>query len=148
MSATAKHPRAMRPKFTAPEQTELIANEMLLLRLFPDHMQVEEFRHNVEWARLHLPALHAHAEIIVGKKLAEDGRLASHPEECPRCEGAGIFEYLGRMRFCGCPAGELASRTQTLPDPPPPHLAVTPKPLSPRKQLEQLRSLFEGDADA
>ena len=143
MSNAAKKPHPLRPKLSADGQTEMIVNEMMLLRSFPDHIQAEEFRRNIEYAKAKLPALHAHAEIIVAGKLAEDGRLRTHPEECRRCQGTGMLSYLGRMRFCGCPAGDRVSRTEVLPDPPP-RLTTVPKPLSDRQQLKQLRSLFEG----
>jgi hypothetical protein len=143
MSALPK-PRTAKPNFTPSERTEIIVNEMLLLRQFPNHVQSEEFRRNVEYARQKLPALHAHAEILVRRQMAAEDHLLSHPEQCSRCGGAGIFSYFGRMRFCGCPVGDRAMKTEVLPDPEPARQAVTRKPLSPRKQLEQIHSIFDG----
>lgn len=143
--AAAKNPRS-RPKLNATEQTEMIVNEMLLLRAFPNHEQAPEFIRNLHWAEENLPALHAHAEILVAGKLAEEGRIRAHPEECRRCQGTGMLSYLGRVRFCGCPAGDLASQTEVLPDPSPARPALVPKPMSERHQLEQLRSLFKEES--
>jgi hypothetical protein len=137
-------PKLPRPKFSAAEQTEMIVNEMLLLRLFPNHVQAEEFAGNIERAKGKVPALHAHAEILVRQMTAAEDRLLSHPEQCSRCHGAGIFSYFGRMRFCGCPVGDRVMKTEILPDPAPPHGVVTSRPLSARKQMEQLHSIFEG----
>ena len=95
-----------RPKFSLSDQTELILNEMLLLHTFPNHVQAGEFAANLEKAKLKVPALYAHAEIIFQKRTAEDGRLRVHPEECRQCKGTGVLSSQGRMRFCGCPAGE------------------------------------------
>lgn len=144
---TAKHPRPIRPKLSEPERTDMIVNEMLLLRAFPNHDQAEEFRRNIAYAKAKLPALHAHAEMLVREKMAAEDHLLEHPEDCRRCAGTGRFLYQGRYRFCGCPAGDRAAKTEVLPEPEPARLEVVPKPLNARQQLQQLRSLFDPEAE-
>jgi hypothetical protein len=148
MSALKQPHQLKRPKLSAAEQVQMIVNEMILLETFPDHVQAEEFRRNINYAKTKLPALYEQAEELVRARTAEEGRLRVHPEECTRCKGTGVHNHQGHMRFCGCPAGDIAMKTKVLSDSQPPRLASTPKPMAEKRQLQQLRSLFNEDPSA
>lgn len=140
MSAVRK-PRTMpRPKLSDDEKTEMIVNEMILLASFPKHEQVAEFRRNIEWAKQNIPAQFAHAEILFNERQEREKRLKANPAECSRCHGAGLQEFHGLKRFCGCPAGDRAMRTSFLPTPQPPKLAEVGPKKSDRQLLAEVAS--------
>src|SRR5690242_16905868 len=95
---------------SADQWAELIFNEMRLVRWLPDHEQVEETKALLARYRRELPVPYAQAQILTRAHFAGDDALLEHPEDCPRCAGSGRFDWDGKPRMCGCPAGEALLR--------------------------------------
>jgi len=122
---------------TSPLVQDLVF-DLRMLREFPDHVEAPVWRAGLELAKKQTPEPYAMARAIIAAEFAERDRLFRHPEDCPRCFGAGEFPHSGKIRKCGCPLAEAQLRHRPLDWDAYDRMVVDTPPVDPSAQLSLL----------